>query len=164
MGRRRGSGSFAAMKKKSPPVPEIGTVGWLVFDPRAGREQAGRRPAIVLSHTRYNAKNLSSQVTSDIFRPCFRNQDHLHAPLRRWRSVQIEGPSWLTRRVLPMLITLDRNPRLFRCATATDSCRGETTGRTGSNLPRAFHCPPGSLSGRQAPLVASATMDGSRGF
>ena len=44
------------MKKKAPPVPELGTVGWLVFDPQAGREQAGRRPAIVLSHTRYNAK------------------------------------------------------------------------------------------------------------
>ena len=38
------------MKTKSPPVPELGTIGWLVFDPQAGREQAGRRPAIVLSH------------------------------------------------------------------------------------------------------------------
>ena len=44
------------MKKKAPPVPELGTIGWLVFDPQAGREQAGRRPAIVLSHTRYNEK------------------------------------------------------------------------------------------------------------
>lgn len=44
------------MKAKSPPVPELGTIGWLVFDPQAGREQAGRRPAIVVSHTRYNEK------------------------------------------------------------------------------------------------------------
>lgn len=44
------------MKPKTPLVPELGTLGWLVFDPQAGREQAGRRPAIVLSHTRYNAK------------------------------------------------------------------------------------------------------------
>ena len=44
------------MKRKSSPVPELGTLGWLVFDPQAGREQAGRRPAIVLSHTRYNEK------------------------------------------------------------------------------------------------------------
>ena len=44
------------MKAKSPPVPELGTLGWLVFDPQACREQAGRRPAIVLSHTRYNEK------------------------------------------------------------------------------------------------------------
>ncbi len=44
------------MKTKAPPSPELGTLGWLVFDPQAGREQAGRRPAIVLSHTRYNEK------------------------------------------------------------------------------------------------------------
>ena len=44
------------MKRKAPPVPELGAIGWLVFDPQAGREQAGRRPAIVLSHTRYNEK------------------------------------------------------------------------------------------------------------
>jgi hypothetical protein len=44
------------MKSKTPPVPELGSLGWLVFDPQAGREQAGRRPAIVLSHTRYNEK------------------------------------------------------------------------------------------------------------
>lgn len=44
------------MKSKTLPAPELGTIGWLVFDPQAGREQAGRRPAIVLSHTRYNEK------------------------------------------------------------------------------------------------------------
>jgi mRNA interferase MazF len=44
------------MKKNVPPVPELGMLGWLLFDPQAGREQAGRRPAIVLSHTRYNEK------------------------------------------------------------------------------------------------------------
>ena len=44
------------MKAKALTAPELGTIGWLVFDPQAGREQAGRRPAIVLSHTRYNEK------------------------------------------------------------------------------------------------------------
>lgn len=44
------------MKKRTTPAPELGTLGWLMFDPQAGREQAGRRPAIVLSHTRYNEK------------------------------------------------------------------------------------------------------------
>lgn len=44
------------MKGKTPPVPELGAIGWLLFDPQAGRKQAGRRPAIVLSHTRYNEK------------------------------------------------------------------------------------------------------------
>lgn len=35
-------------------VPERGDVVWLDFDPRAGREQAGRRPALVLSPAVYN--------------------------------------------------------------------------------------------------------------
>ncbi len=30
---------------------------WLTFDPQAGREQAGRRPALVLSPGLYNAKS-----------------------------------------------------------------------------------------------------------
>jgi len=44
------------MNPRKPRAPELGSIGWLVFDPQAGREQAGRRPAIVLSHTRYNEK------------------------------------------------------------------------------------------------------------
>jgi len=44
------------MTKTAPPVPELGILGWLMFDPQAGREPSGRRPAIVLSHTRYNEK------------------------------------------------------------------------------------------------------------
>lgn len=36
-------------------VPERGDVIWLEFDPQAGREQAGRRPAVVLSPASYNA-------------------------------------------------------------------------------------------------------------
>jgi mRNA interferase MazF len=35
-------------------VPEAGDVVWLQFDPRAGHEQAGHRPALVLSPSRYN--------------------------------------------------------------------------------------------------------------
>lgn len=37
-------------------VPELGDVVWLQFDPQAGHEQAGHRPALVLSPSRYNAK------------------------------------------------------------------------------------------------------------
>jgi mRNA interferase MazF len=36
-------------------VPDAGDIVWLEFDPQAGREQAGHRPALVLSPTRYNA-------------------------------------------------------------------------------------------------------------
>ena len=34
--------------------PERGDLIWLDFDPQVGREQAGRRPAIVLSLRRFN--------------------------------------------------------------------------------------------------------------
>lgn len=35
-------------------VPDVGDVVWLEFDPQAGHEQAGHRPALVLSPGRYN--------------------------------------------------------------------------------------------------------------
>ena len=37
-------------------VPERGHVVWITFNPQAGHEQAGRRPAIVLSPKTYNGK------------------------------------------------------------------------------------------------------------
>lgn len=37
-------------------VPERGDVVWISFNPQAGHEQAGRRPAIVLSPKEYNQK------------------------------------------------------------------------------------------------------------
>jgi len=40
----------------SPYVPEAGDIVWLSFDPQVGREQAGHRPAVVLSPAVYNAK------------------------------------------------------------------------------------------------------------
>ena len=37
-------------------VPDAGDIVWLEFDPQAGREQAGHRPALVLSPAAYNGK------------------------------------------------------------------------------------------------------------
>jgi mRNA interferase MazF len=37
-------------------VPESGDVVWLQFDPQAGHEQAGHRPALVISPATYNSK------------------------------------------------------------------------------------------------------------
>jgi mRNA interferase MazF len=37
-------------------VPETGEVVWLEFDPQAGHEQAGHRPALVISPASYNGK------------------------------------------------------------------------------------------------------------
>lgn len=37
-------------------VPDTGDIVWLQFDPQAGHEQAGHRPALVLSPASYNGK------------------------------------------------------------------------------------------------------------
>lgn len=37
-------------------VPEAGDIVWLHFDPQAGHEQAGHRPALVVSPSGYNGK------------------------------------------------------------------------------------------------------------
>ena len=37
-------------------IPERGDILWLTFDPQAGHEQAGRRPALVLSPAVYNRR------------------------------------------------------------------------------------------------------------
>lgn len=37
-------------------IPDAGDIVWLSFNPQAGREQAGHRPAVVLSPAAYNAK------------------------------------------------------------------------------------------------------------
>jgi mRNA interferase MazF len=37
-------------------APERGDLVWVSLDPRAGHEQAGRRPAVVLSPSSYNAR------------------------------------------------------------------------------------------------------------
>lgn len=38
-------------------VPEAGDIVWLSLDPRAGHEQAGHRPALVLTSARYNGRS-----------------------------------------------------------------------------------------------------------
>jgi mRNA interferase MazF len=50
-------------------VPGRGDVVWLSFDPQAGREQAGHRPAVVISARLYNQKSglaLFCPITSRI--------------------------------------------------------------------------------------------------
>lgn len=38
-----------------PWAPERGDIVWISMSPQAGHEQAGRRPALVISPARYNA-------------------------------------------------------------------------------------------------------------
>lgn len=50
-------------------VPDRGDVVWLEFNPQAGHEQAGRRPALVLSPASYNSKlslMLCCPITSQV--------------------------------------------------------------------------------------------------
>lgn len=54
MGSRRRPGNVVTSRKA---IPEAGDLVWLTFDPQAGHEQAGRRPALVLSPAGYNAKS-----------------------------------------------------------------------------------------------------------
>ena len=37
-------------------VPKKGDIVWIDFNPQSGREQAGRRPALVISSTLYNRR------------------------------------------------------------------------------------------------------------
>lgn len=37
-------------------IPEAGDVVWLNFDPQSGHEQAGHRPALVISPASYNGR------------------------------------------------------------------------------------------------------------
>lgn len=52
-----------------PYTPTQGDIVWIMFNPQAGHEQAGRRPALVLSPAAYNAKvglALFCPITSQI--------------------------------------------------------------------------------------------------
>jgi len=50
-------------------IPEAGDIVWLDFDPQSGHEQAGHRPALVISPATYNGRTglmLCCPVTSQI--------------------------------------------------------------------------------------------------
>ncbi len=54
---------------KAPYVPDAGDVVWMQFDPQAGHEQAGHRPALVISPALYNGSRnmmLCCPMTSKI--------------------------------------------------------------------------------------------------
>ena len=57
------------MVKPRAYVPECGDAVWITLNPQAGREEAGRRPAVVVSPQSYNAKvglAIFCPVTSEI--------------------------------------------------------------------------------------------------
>ena len=56
MAKRIGDRPSAAKRGEPANAPDAGDLIWLSFSPQAGREQAGRRPGLVLSPSSYNAK------------------------------------------------------------------------------------------------------------
>src|SRR5437588_3853817 len=64
-GRRQG----VLVSRKAAYVPERGDAVWITLDPQAGHEQAGRRPALVLSPGAYNGRvglALCCPITSQV--------------------------------------------------------------------------------------------------
>ena len=54
---------------KSTSAPDAGDLVWLTFDPQAGHEQAGRRPALIMTPRSYNSKSglaLVCPITSQV--------------------------------------------------------------------------------------------------
>ena len=50
-------------------VPDAGDLVWLTFDPQAGHEQRGRRPALILSPRVYNSRArlaIACPITSQV--------------------------------------------------------------------------------------------------
>ena len=71
-------------------VPDAGDIAWLNFDPQAGREQAKRRPALVLSPATYNGKTgmivccpLTSQIKGYPFEVVITQRPHR---LAAWKT------------------------------------------------------------------------------
>ena len=56
MAKRTGARTSVARRGDARHIPDTGELIWLTFTPQAGREQAGRRPGLVLSPRSYNAK------------------------------------------------------------------------------------------------------------
>jgi mRNA interferase MazF len=83
-------------------VPDRGDVVWLEFDPQAGHEQAGHRPALVLSPSVYNRRSglmLCCPITSRVKGYPF---EVALAGKRRFSGVvladQVKSLDWRTRR------------------------------------------------------------------
>ena len=84
-----------------PYIPDAGDVVWLEFDPQAGHEQKGHRPALVLSPASYNAKTdlmvccpLSSKIKGHPFEVLIQIEDQDGVVL----SDQVKSLDWRVRR------------------------------------------------------------------
>ena len=81
-------------------VPDAGDIVWINFDPQAGHEQAGHRPAVVLSPAAYNTKTslmlccpMTTQIKSYPFEVLIAG-----APRSAVLADQIKSLDWRRRR------------------------------------------------------------------
>ena len=84
-----------------PNIPDAGDVVWLEFDPQAGHEQKGHRPALVMSPASYNAKTdlmvccpLSSKIKGHPFEVLTQIDDQDGVVL----SDQVKSLDWRVRK------------------------------------------------------------------
>ncbi len=112
------------MVEQDPFIPDRGDLIWLNFSPFAGREQAGRRPAIVLSPARYNNRSglalvcpITSRKKGYPFEVCIPNDsaivgvilsDHIKSVDWKERVAEYAGkaPSETVKEVLDRLFLL----------------------------------------------------------
>jgi mRNA interferase MazF len=84
-------------------VPDAGDIVWLHFDPQAGHEQAGRRPALVLTPARYNGARgmalfcpMTTKIKGYVFEVIVSQR-----PPSAVLADQIRSLDWRARRVVP---------------------------------------------------------------
>ena len=83
-------------------VPERGDVVWLEFDPSAGHEQAGHRPAFVISPQAYNKANgmmiccpMTTKIKGYPFEVVFTAPDGTQSAVL---SDQVKSLDWVARK------------------------------------------------------------------
>jgi mRNA interferase MazF len=86
-----------------PPayVPDTGDVVWLAFDPQAVHEQAGHRPALVISPASYNGKTglmLCCPMSTKIKGHPFEVVTHVDGVECAVLSDQVKSLDWKVRR------------------------------------------------------------------
>jgi len=85
-------------------VPDAGDIVWLEFSPQAGHEQAGHRPALVLSPAAYNSKTgtmlccpMTTQIKGYPFEVIIQAKGVSGAVL----SDQVKNLDWKARKATP---------------------------------------------------------------
>jgi len=85
-------------------VPDAGDIVWLEFSPQAGYEQAGHRPALVLSPAAYNNKTgtmLCCPMTTQIKGYPFEVIIHAEGVSGAVLSDQVKNLDWRARKAAP---------------------------------------------------------------